>query len=111
MPSADTDLIELVNALGALSDIEIRDRQSTSKRWVVDCLMDVSAAGEQSLSIIAFTVHRHVDDASLDIGGQHDDHPGRACFSLSGPTPETARAVAYWINFGREILRQRESRN
>src|SRR5438132_7022692 len=108
---ATTDMAQLVAAVGALPGISITRHDRRDNHWTVHCLMDVSASGERSLSIVAFTVDRHVHEARIEVGGQHNDHPGRACFTLSGPDTETARSVASWIDFGHEALRERESRN
>ncbi len=110
MTSDRSEVRGVVQAIGALPDIAVTRSGPTPDGWSIDCLMDLTPAGERSLSIIGYVVDCRVPDVSMDIGGQHGGQGDRACFSLRGSTP-TAIPVAFEIDFGREAIAAQERRN
>jgi hypothetical protein len=92
----------LIATLASLSGVTITNQEHSAGRWIVRGTIDRTADGLQSLSIITFVAERRVSGVALDVG------PGS--FSLEGVGGPPIE-LAWEIEFGRGIIREREARN
>jgi hypothetical protein len=102
-PDVTDQFAALLDALASLPGVTVTNHEDSGDGWAVRATLAPGPAGDRSFSIISFVTDCRVKGVSMDIV------PGG--FVLRGGEWGPPIELAWELDYGRKVLREREARN